>query len=222
MTPASSGSLPAAVLWDLDGTLADTEPLWMAAEHELAAALGGVWTEEDALALIGSDLLEAGEHLRRHFGTDWSAATIVDFLVRRVGEGIRSGPSWRPGSVELVRALAARGVPQALVTMSYAVLAAPVVEALPFAAVVTGDAVEHGKPHPEPYLRAAALLGVDPAECVAIEDSVTGATSANAAGCLVVAVPHMVRVGEAPRRRVVRTLEGLGAEDLLGLFAPLG
>ncbi len=97
-------------------------------------------------------------------------------------------------------ALEAEGTPQALVTMSYASIAEPIAAVTPFAAVVTGDIVTHGKPHPEPYLRAAELLGVDPADCLAIEDSGTGATSANAAGCHVLVVPHFVNVPDAPRR----------------------
>lgn len=209
---------PAAVLWDLDGTLADTEPLWMAAEQHLAVLLGGIWTEEDALALIGSDLLEAGEHLRRHFGADLTAAEIVEILVERVGAGLRDGMPWRPGSRELFEAFVTDGVPQALVTMSYAVLAAPVVEQLDFAAVVTGDTVTRGKPHPEPYLSAARQLGVDPADCLAIEDSATGAASADAAGCRVLAVPHMVRVPAGPRRVQVPTLEALDPKSVRALW----
>lgn len=200
---------PAAVLWDMDGTLVDTEPHWMAAEQHLASLLGGVWTEADALALIGSDLLVAGEHLRRHFDAQLTAAEIVDILVERVGAGLRAGMPWRPGARELFDAFAAEQVPQALVTMSYAVLAAPLVEELDFAAVVTGDAVSHGKPHPEPYLAAARDLGVEPGDCLAIEDSATGAASASAAGCRVLAVPNLVPVPEGPRRVLVQTLETL-------------
>lgn len=213
-----NGAWPAAVLWDLDGTIVDTEPLWMAAEQHLAVLLGGVWTEEDALALIGSDLLDAGEHLRRHFQADLTAAEIVEILIERVGVGLRDGMPWRPGARDLIEAFAADGVPQALVTMSYAVLAAPVVEQLDFAAVVTGDSVTRGKPHPEPYLSAARQLGVDPADCLAIEDSATGAASAAAAGCRVLTVPHMVRVPAGPRRVQVSTLRGLDPQSVRALW----
>jgi HAD superfamily hydrolase (TIGR01509 family) len=120
--------------------------------------------------------------------------------------------------VELHAALAAAMVPQALVTMSYAAIAAPVAAALPFAATVTGDQVTNGKPHPEPYLRAAELLGVDAADCLAIEDSGTGATSANAAGCHVLVVPHFVNVPDAPRRTQRASLEQLRPDGLRDLF----
>ena len=120
--------------------------------------------------------------------------------------------------MELITALDAARVPQAVVTMSYEPIARPVADVLPFAAVVTGDQVTHGKPHPEPYLRAAELLDVDAADCLAIEDSGTGATSANAAGCHVLVVPHFVNVPDAPRRAQRTSLEDLRADGLRDLF----
>jgi HAD superfamily hydrolase (TIGR01509 family) len=147
-----------------------------------------------------------------------SPEDIVDFLVIRLADALGREIPWRPGAVELVNALDDAGVPQALVTMSYAAIARPVAAALPLAAVVTGDLVTHGKPHPEPYLRAAELLGVDAADCLAIEDSGTGATSANAAGCHVLVVPHFVNVPEAPRRVLRTSLELLSPDDLRNLF----
>ena len=215
-------ALPAAVLGDLDGPLVDTQPRWIAAEHELAAEVGGTWTAEDALQLVGSHLLVAGEILQRHFATSMTPAEIVDFLLTRVERGLTgSDVPWRPGARELVLAYAELGVPQALVTMSYAVLAEPIAASLPLAAVVTGDRVTHGKPHPEPYLTAARALGVDPSSCVAVEDSETGAVSATEAGCQVLAVPHMVPVSPHPRRRSVTSLEGLTPVSVSALFADL-
>jgi beta-phosphoglucomutase-like phosphatase (HAD superfamily) len=108
--------------------------------------------------------------------------------------------------------------------MSYRPLADAVLSALPpgsFAALVTGDEVRHGKPHPEPYLTAAAALGVAPQECVAVEDSPTGVASAEAAGVPVVAVPHVVPVPPGPARAVVATLDGVRAQDLLGIVAAI-
>jgi HAD superfamily hydrolase (TIGR01509 family) len=209
--------LPKAVLWDMDGTLVDTEPMWIGGEHALAAQHGALWTEEDSLHLVGSDLLAAAVYIKKRIGGDMTPKEIVDWLGARVAEGLREQQDWRPGARELFEQLRDAGVPQALVTMSYAYIAEPVVEALGFDAVVTGDSVTHGKPHPEPYLRAAELLGVRAADCIAIEDSRTGAASANAAGCFVVAVPHAVNVPEAPFRAVVTTLDGLRIEDLARL-----
>ncbi|WP_293785751.1 HAD family phosphatase [uncultured Aeromicrobium sp.] len=200
-------TLPDAVLWDMDGTLVDTEPFWIASEHELAAEHGMPWTEEDSLALVGSGLLEAGAYIRRRLDSSMSPVEIVDYMIERVSFNLRGGLPWRPGARELVRAFAESGVPQALVTMSYASVAAPVAEALGFDVVVTGDSVEHPKPHPQPYLVAAQKLGVEPRRCLAVEDSKTGANSANAAGCWVIAVPHAVKVPDASRRTILRTLE---------------
>ncbi len=210
----------AAVLWDMDGTLVDTEPLWMAAEGRIAAEHGKVWTEQDGLDLVGSALEVSGEIIRTKLDLPLTSAEIVDRLVTEVAAGLAGGDaSWRPGALELFKALDAEGVPQALVTMSYVPLAKVVADQLPFAAVVTGDAVTHGKPHPEPYETAARMLGVDPAACVAVEDSATGATSANAAGCQVLAVPHMVDIPAAPRRTRRTTLAGMTPDDLRALLA---
>jgi HAD superfamily hydrolase (TIGR01509 family) len=208
----------AAVLWDLDGTLIDSEPLWMAGEHELADSHGAVWTEEDGLNLVGNSLIESGHYIKKRLGSDLSAEDIVDILVARLANDLSREIPWRPGAVELFTALDQAMVPQALVTMSYAAIAAPVAAALPFAATVTGDQVTNGKPHPEPYLRAAELLGVDAADCLAIEDSGTGATSANAAGCHVLVVPHFVNVPDAPRRTQRASLEQLRPDGLRELF----
>ena len=209
----------AAVLWDLDGTIVDTEPLWMAAEHDLANQYGKVWTEEDGLALVGNSLIGSGHYIRQRLEIDMTAEEIVDYLVARLTVSLEQHIDWRPGARELIEQLDAHGVPQALVTMSYASIAAPIAATLPFGAVVTGDAVSHPKPHPAPYLRAAELLGVNAAECLAIEDSGAGATSANAAGCHVLVVPHFVNVPDAPRRMQLPSLEGLKPAGLRDLFA---
>lgn len=207
----------AAVLWDLDGTLVDTEPAWQAAEVELAAEHGRAWTVEDALDLVGSALIDAGHRIRERLGSDLTAEQIVTHLVDWVTRSLHEDIPWMPGVRSLVDALAAEGVPQAVVTMSYRSIADQVAAHLPVSVVVTGDEVTHGKPHPEPYLLAAERLGVDPASCVAIEDSRTGATSANAAGCFVVAVPHLVAVPEAERRTFLPTLDGVTPRDLRAL-----
>ncbi|WP_375003550.1 HAD family hydrolase [Aeromicrobium sp. CTD01-1L150] len=210
---------PGAVLWDLDGTIVDTEPLWMAQEAELAAEHGVEWTQQDGLALVGNALITSAEYIRERIGSDLRPEQIVERLVGRLADSLRGTIPWRPGARELIEALDEAGVPQALVTMSYAEIAEPVAQALPFGAVVTGDSVTHGKPHPEPYLRAAQMLGVDPARCLAIEDSATGAASAEAAGCLVLAVPHMVDIPLTPRRVARDGLGGVDVQALRSLWA---
>lgn len=208
----------AAVLWDLDGTIVDTEPLWMAGEQELADRYGKVWTDEDGLALVGNSLMGSGAYIQQRLGADLTAEQIVEHLVSLLTTALEEHIPWRPGARELIEALATEGVPQALVTMSYASIAAPIAASLPFKALVTGDAVPQPKPHPAPYLLAAELLGVDPAACLAIEDSVTGATSANAAGCHVLVVPHLVNVPDADRRTQLSTLKDVTPGGLRALF----
>ena len=188
---------PAAVLWDMDGTLVDTEPYWVAAEYRLAERYGGTWDDRHALNLVGNDLLDSGVYIREHMGIDLSAEQIVEALLDDVVAQVEGAVPFRPGALELLAELRAAGVPLALVTMSYARFVDPVLAALPpgvFDEVVTGDAVYRGKPHPEPYLTAARLLGVTPERCLAIEDSEPGTTSAVAAGCTALVVPLHVPV----------------------------
>ncbi|WP_234412555.1 HAD family hydrolase [Nocardioides sediminis] len=213
---------PAAVLWDMDGTLVDTEPYWIATEYAMAEKYGGTWSDEHALNLVGNALIDSGAYIREHMGIDRTPEQIVDELLDGVVERVRREVPWRPGGRELLEDLRAHGVPCALVTMSWVRFVEPILEHLPegtFATVVTGDRVELGKPHPEPYLKAAADLGVEPGECLAIEDSNTGATSAESAGCTVLCVPNHVPILEGERRVFADTLVGLGAADLGGFVS---
>lgn len=208
---------PAAVLWDMDGTLVDTEPYWIAAEHALVEAHGGTWSTADAHSLVGNDLLTSARILRDRGGVGLPPEQIVDWLLDAVVARTRELVPWRPGARELLGELHDAEVPTALVTMSYRRLAEPVLDALAprtFTVSVTGDEVDNGKPHPEPYLAAAAALHVDPARCLAIEDSPTGVASALAAGCLVLGVPHVVPVPPRPRLALRPSLSGLGLAEL--------
>ena len=217
-----TGTTPAtvlwdAVLWDMDGTLVDTEPDWIAAEFELVEEHGGIWSEQHALNLVGNDLLDSGRYIHEHAGIGLEPAEIVEELLTRVMARVSRTVPWRPGARELLADLRSRGVRCALVTMSYRRFVAPILAALPadtFEVVVTGDSVSQGKPHPEPYLTAARLLGVDAARTVAIEDSNTGARSAEAAGCTVLVVENHVPVLAGAARVFADTLVGMTADDL--------
>ena len=199
----------AAVLWDMDGTLVDTEPYWIACEHELVSRHGGTWTDADAHSIVGFDLLDAGHELRTRGGVPMEPADIANWLLDGVIARVADQLPWRPGAPELLAECVAEGVPCAMVTMSWRRLADAVIAAAPagsFAASITGDEVTNGKPDPEPYLAAAAALGVDPAACVAIEDSPTGVASAVAAGCATLGVPHVVPVAAAPGLTIIDSL----------------
>ena len=214
---------PAAVLWDLDGTLVDTEPAWIAAETALAERFGRTWTSEQGLMLVGRALLDAGGIMREELGLPLTPEEIVEELVDGVEKAVTESVTWRPGARELLGAVRADGLPCALVTMSYHRLTVPIVASLPpdtFGAVVTGDEVTRGKPHPDAYLIAAAQLGVPASACLAIEDSPTGAASASAAGCTVLVVPSHVTVPARDGYRFAASLDGLTVPALLALQAP--
>lgn len=214
--------MPDAVLWDMDGTLVDTEPYWISAETDLVESFGHTWTYEDAMQLVGAGLWDSAETLRSH-GVDLEADEIVAQLTETVMARITAdGVPFRPGALELLTDLRAAGVRVALVTMSVRSMARHVVDRMdddPFEVLVTGDEVSRPKPHPDPYLRAAESLGVDIRRCVAIEDSRTGLASAVAAGTVAVAVPHAVSIPESDDHVVWPTLAGRTAQDIADLFA---
>ncbi|MET4001634.1 HAD superfamily hydrolase (TIGR01509 family) [Arthrobacter sp. UYCu511] len=215
-----------AVLWDMDGTLVDTEPYWIAAEIELVTAHGGYWDEEMAHALVGN-ALDSTAKVLQGAGVDLSEREIIDYLSNSVVAGLRRELPWRPGARELLAELHGRGVRCALVTMSERHMAAEVVAALGeeyFEFLITGDEVTHGKPHPEPYLLAVKELqrsdpGLTLAHCAALEDSVPGVASAIASGMATIAIPNAVPLGEDARRTTWDTLAGKSHDDVQAVLA---
>ncbi|MBO1269080.1 HAD family hydrolase [Arthrobacter cavernae] len=210
-----------AALWDMDGTLVDTEPYWIAAEHALVEAHGGRWSHEQAMQLVGQSLLHSAGILQQA-GVRMEARDIIDLLSAEVIRQVRTEVPWRPGARELLDDLHGAGVRCALVTMSEGPLARVVVESLPkpyFEFLVTGDTVTQGKPHPEAYLTAVARLRAsDPAvtadRCVALEDSVPGVAAAIASGVVTVGIPHQMPLPDDARRATWDTLQGRGVADL--------
>lgn len=221
----TDAALPAAVLWDMDGTLVDTEPYWIKAEHALIAEHGKSWSDEFAHELVGNALEVSAQLIIDRTGIPLSVTEIIESLLERVVAQVAHVVPWRPGARELLFELGELGVPSLLVTMSWRSLADKVAEALPegtFTALVTGDEVSPGKPHPEPYLAAARLIGVDPRACIALEDSPSGVRSATAAGVPTIAIPHVVPVPQVDGAVQVATLAGVRAHDLIGLVATGG
>lgn len=214
--------LPAAVLWDMDGTLIDSEEYWLASEQALADRYNSNWTHADGMNLVGLSLQESTQIMRNHMGIDdMTIEEIIDWLTDAVLSRLRQEIPWRPGARELLQSLRAAGVKTALVTMSFHRMAREVVDAIGFDAfdvVIGGDDVSLGKPHPEPYLKAAELLGVAPENCVAIEDSLNGLASAEAAGTMALGVQHLMPLPSSPKRVVIPTLVGITPEHLVPLF----
>ncbi len=213
--------LPVAVLWDMDGTLVDSEEYWLSSEQSLAYEHSGNWSEQDGLDLIGMSLYESTKIMKAKIGIDLEPEQIIERLTDSVSAKLAVAIPWRPGAQELLRELRSKGIKTALVTMSMRRMAQQVADQIPFHAfdvVVAGDDVTHGKPHPEPYLRACQLLGVSPEDCVAFEDSVTGLMSAEAAGTKAVGVTNIVPLPAAEGRIIWPTLDGVRVKDLKKLF----
>ena len=198
-----------AVLFDMDGLLIDSEPLWLEAETAVMARLGADWTTADQAQLLGGSLKRTVRYLMGKARRPASPELVAEWLMSGVSDLVRErGVPLQPGARELLAEVAAAGLPHALVTSSErrfmdAVLART---GLRFDVLVCANDVSMTKPDPEPYLLAAKLLGADPARCVALEDSPNGVASAEAAGCRVIAVPSLVPIEPAPGRTVVRSL----------------
>ncbi len=211
----SEGRHLQAVLLDMDGTLIESEHLWGESEAELVAELGGVWTEEDHTRNVGNAAEPVGRYIIDLTGADHlTPREVADRLYARFRVKLAGGAQLRPGAKELVTMLSETGVPVALVTSTERPLVQAAIGGIGldnFDDSVAGDEVAANKPDPDPYLRAARRLGVDPARCVAFEDSVVGVTSAAEAGCLTVAVPNHV---EIPSREGVVFRDSLVGVDL--------
>jgi beta-phosphoglucomutase-like phosphatase (HAD superfamily) len=212
-----------AVLWDMDGTLVDTEPLWMAAQRRLADGYGVEWTDVDAHSTVGKSMPDSAGMLRTR-GVDLPVGKIIERLVADVSDTLDCQIPWLPGAQRLLSDLTAAAVPCALVTMAYGPVArrvAAVAPGDPFQTVIAGDDVARGKPFPDPYLAAAASLGIEPQRCVAIEDSLNGTLSAEAAGIPVLVVPGLVDVPHAPTRHFARSLCDVTPDTLRDIAACL-
>ncbi len=216
--------LPAAVLWDMDGLLVDSEPLWTLAEQELAASWGKVFEPRVKAAMIGRRLDESVPILLAALGVREDPDRVAARLLARMVELFATAPAVRPGARALLAALDAAGVPQALVSSSYRVL----LDALPadllghFATSVAGDEVARAKPDPQAYLAAAAALGVPARGCVVLEDSEAGASAGAAGGAAVVLVPSVVTVRPRPGWAVASSLAELTPTALGALLGAPG
>ncbi|MHA3703400.1 HAD family hydrolase [Jatrophihabitans sp. YIM 134969] len=201
----------AAVLFDMDGTLVDSEKVWDVSLLRLADHLGGELTPQLRASLVGSSLPATIATLHAAFGVADSVdpATSAAYLLDETAVLFREEIEWRPGAKELLTELDAAGVPMALVTATVRRLTDLILDAIGrhwFTATVCGDEVEHQKPAPDPYRRAAELLGANPLHCAAIEDSENGTRSAMAAGCATLTVPCDAPVPDGPGRHFATSL----------------
>jgi HAD superfamily hydrolase (TIGR01509 family) len=211
---------PAAVLWDMDGTLVDSEKVWTISLADTARWLGGELSAEAREAMVGSNMGRSLALMFDDLGVEADPGRMAEaarYLTDRTGELFAAGLVWRPGALEALRMVRAAGWPTALVTNTLRTLTEKALDSIGrehFTVTVCGDEVPRGKPDPDPYLRAAELLGVTPEACLAVEDSPTGALAAERAGCAVLVVPCDVPVPAGPRRVQRTSLLGLTADDI--------
>jgi HAD superfamily hydrolase (TIGR01509 family) len=213
--------MPEAILWDMDGTIVDTENYWITAELELVELFGGSWTHEDGIKVIGIGLPESAAILQTH-GVNLSIDEIVQALTNRVLEQLEVSVPWRPGAVELMHQFHAQGIPQAMVTMSIERMArsvAGMIPQTPLIDVIAGDNVLKSKPDPEAYVLAANKLGVNINNCVAFEDSPSGCQAAISSGSVTVGVKNLVSIDHLNTDLKLDTLAGVSAEQIFQLFA---
>lgn len=218
--PADAPALE-AVLLDMDGTLVDTEGMWWEAEVAIFRELGFVLDEAHRAVVVGGPMSRSASYLIEVTGADIALAELTLQLNSRFTELIGSSVPLLPGARRLLTELVAHGVPTALVSASHRRVIDRILHTIGpehFRLTVAGDEIERTKPHPDPYLAAAAGLGADPARCVVIEDTLTGVAAAEAAGCPVLAVPSVVPIEPAAGRTVVASLEEVDLRFLRGLI----
>ena len=210
------------VLIDMDGTLLDSEKVWEVALHDLAASFGGRLSPAARALMVGSSMARSTAIMSAELGVELDPVTTRRFLHERMAELFAAELAWKPGAERLLLAVREAGIPTALVTATQRKLTEDALNFMGrhlFDASVCGDEVTRGKPDPEPYQRAAALLGADPARCVAIEDSPTGIQSAEGAGCAVLAVPSEIPIAPATSRVLRESLIDVDVDQLQQLIA---
>ena len=212
----------------MDGTLVDTEHVWLEGEILTMSELGCTWTEADQAVCLGGPLERVADYMVSKSGTQTPSEVVGSRLITTMETLFRrEDPTWQAGARELLAAACTAGIPTALVSASWRNLMDAVTEAVvrefgfnPFTITVAGDEVAHTKPHPRPYWQAAAALGVDIANCVVIEDSPTGVTSGQASGAFVIAVPHIAPVQADQRTVVVSSLTEVTLDRLSEWISP--
>ncbi|MEO7125710.1 MAG: HAD family phosphatase [Nakamurella sp.] len=211
----------AAVLFDMDGTLIDSEKLWSLALGEVAHELGGTLSAETRLSMVGTDLVSSVQMLLDDLGVDAELDVVQRLLVDATAQHFTTSIEWRPGAQELLQLVHDANLPTALVTSTHRNLTSLALETIGrgyFDVIVCGDDVSHTKPHPEPYLTALAALHADPTRSVAIEDSPAGSRSAAAAGLATLVVPLELPVEAAPGLTITDTLVGVTLGTLRSLL----
>ncbi|MFJ9350182.1 HAD family hydrolase [Streptomyces sp. NPDC101237] len=223
-TRTAEGSALQAVLLDMDGTLVDTEGFWWDVEVEIFARLGHTLDDSWRHVVVGGPMTRSAGFLIEATGAAITLAELSVLLNEGFEQRIGTTLPLMPGAKRLLAELHEQQIPTALVSASHRRIIDRVLTSLGphhFTLSVAGDEVSRTKPYPDPYLLAAAGLGVDPARCAVIEDTATGVAAAEAAGCQVVAVPSVAPIAPAERRTVVGSLEDVDLAFLRGLMTEM-
>lgn len=206
-----------AVFFDMDGLMVDSEPEWLQSEIEVTAPFGYTWVEEDQIACLGGPLSRVGQYMFDKCNQQQSPEYFTQSLIDTQAAKMRGNTPTMPGAVELVRELQSHGVKTALVSASPRNIVDAVLDNLghdlfPFS--ISSDDVVNTKPHPDGYLKAAAISQSEISNCLIFEDSLTGMKAAVASGARLIAVPHLVSIDESERVRVIRSLQQLSFAKL--------
>ena len=210
-----------AILFDMDGTLIDSEPLWLKTEIEVMAEVGCHWDEQDQINCLGGP----AERTERYMQERSQNIKPYGYFINRLHEVMRARITNEldliPNALSLLKECKDAGIKTALVTASSRDLMTIVLKRFPpgtFDVVVSGDDVEKSKPDPAPYLLAAKQLSVDILKCLVLEDSLTGVQSGLSSGAKVIGIPHLVQMSEHPNLRVISSLDEITLSDILGWY----
>jgi HAD superfamily hydrolase (TIGR01509 family) len=210
-----------AILFDMDGTLIDSEPLWLKAEIEVMAEVGCHWDEQDQINCLGGPAERTERYMQERSNNIKPYGYFINRLHEVMKERITNELDLIPNALELLKECKKAGIKIALVTASSRDLMTIVLKRFPqgtFDIVVSGDDVEKSKPDPAPYLLAAKQLSVDISKCVVIEDSLTGVESGLASGAQVIGIPHLVQMKENPSLRIISSLGDIRLSDILAWY----
>ena len=210
-----------AILFDMDGTLINSEPLWLETEIEVMAEVGCHWDEQDQINCLGGP----AERTERYMQERSQNIKPYGYFINRLHEVMRTKINNEldliPNALSLLKGCKDAGIKTAFVTASSRDLMTIVLKRFPpgtFDVVVSRDDVEKSKPDPAPYLLAAKQLSVDILKCLVLEDSLTGVQSGLSSGAKVIGIPHLVQMSEHPNLRVISSLDEITLSDILGWY----
>ena len=217
----NSSSFFDAVFFDMDGLMVDSEPEWLKSEIEVTAEFGYLWTEADQIACLGGPLTRVGQYMHDKCGGAKTPDYFTQNLIDTQALKMRGNTPTMPGALELVSELQSQGIKTGLVSASPRNIVDAVLDNLghdlfPFS--ISSDDVHNTKPNPECYIKAARLTDSNIDNCLVFEDSLTGMSAATSSGAYLIAVPHLVKITESSRVRVISSLEQMSFAKLKNLY----